>query len=160
MSNNYTVVFTPSTWEAFRTLPKKSLGFRLTLATELKKIEPGDVLLCYLAEKMTWCGVLEVAGQPYDSKEHVFSAKHSLPLILDVDPICILDSHQEIPVKTKELWDCLDRFKVADHRINGWAVKVGLIRSLRRLSSRDANTLKNAIVQAKSHGAQAAMLRQ
>jgi len=160
MPNHYTIVFTPSTWQAFLALPQKALGFRLTLATSLNKIECGDVLLCYLAERMTWCGVLEVAGKPYESTDHVFSAKHGLPLIVDVNPICILDPQQEIPVKTKELWDRLERFKEEDHRINGWAVKVGLIRSLRRLSSRDANTLKVAIVQAKSVRAQAARLQQ
>lgn len=52
----------------------------------------------------------------------------------------------------------MERYKEEDHRISGWAVKVGLIRSLRRLSSRDANTLKEAIIQAKIVRTQAARL--
>lgn len=141
-------------------MPQKALGYRLTLATSLNKIECGDVLLSYLAERMTWCGVLEAAGKHYESTGHVFSAKHGLPLIVDVNPICILDPQQEIPVKTKELWDRLERCKEEDHRINGWAVKVGLIGSLRRLNSGYAKTLKEAIFQAKSLRAQAARLQQ
>lgn len=150
MPNQYTVVFTPSTWKAFRQLPKKALGFRMTLATTLNKIENGDLLLCYLAERMSWCGVLAATGRPYESTDHIFSTAHGLPLIIDVDPICILDQQQEIPVKTKELWDRLDRFKDEDHRVNGWAVKVGLIRSLRKLSAGDADALKDAIILANS----------
>lgn len=159
MPKHYTIVFTPSTWQAFRALPKKALGFRLTLASSLNKIEEGDVLLCYLAERMTWCGVLVVAGKPYELKEHIFSAKHGLPLILDVDSICLLDQQQEIPVKTKALWDRLERFKEEDHRVNGWAVKVGLIRSLRKLSSSDATTLKEAMLDAKHRAAKGASLQ-
>lgn len=158
MSNYYTIVFTPSTWESFLALPKKALGFRLTLATSINKIKDGDVLLCYLAERMTWCAVLTVMGTHYESKEHIFSTKHGLPLVLDVDPTCLLAPEQEIPVKTKELWDRLDRFKEEDHHINGWAVKVGLIRSLRRLSFSDGNTLREAIFQAKNHPVQTTML--
>lgn len=98
---------------------------------------------------MTWCGLLSVAGRPYKNAGHVFTSKHGFSILIDVDPICILDQNQEISVKSKDIWDRLERFKYEDHRINGWAVKVGLIRSLRKLTPADANTLKESIERAK-----------
>jgi len=86
-------------------MPSKALGFRLTLETSLKNVEIGDVFICYLAERMTWCGVLKVASKPYKSPEHIYAKKHGLPVIVEVDPILILDEEAEIPVKTKELLD-------------------------------------------------------
>jgi hypothetical protein len=152
MSNSYSVVFKPPTWQTFNELPKKALGFRLTLEASLKKIEIGDVLICYLAERMTWCGALRVSAMPYKSCEHIYAKNHGLPLILEVDPICILGEESEIPVKTKQLWDSLDRFKFEDHRVNGWAVKVGLIRSLRKLSHDDSISLQTFLQQRRVKG--------
>ncbi|WP_146055360.1 hypothetical protein [Paraburkholderia eburnea] len=149
MPDYYTVVFTPSTWQDFIALPKKSIGFRLTLEASIKKVKTDDVLICYLAERMTWCGALTVSSSPYKSMDHVYATKYKLPLIVDVEPQCILDQQQEIPVKTKDLWDQLDRFKHEDHRINGWAVKVGLIRSMRKLPKKDAETLLQWMIRSK-----------
>jgi hypothetical protein len=146
MSNSYSVVFKPSTWREFKAMPSKALGFRLTLETSLKNVEIGDVLICYLAERMTWCGVLKVASKPYKSPEHIYAKKHGLPVIVEVDPIRILDEEAEVPVKTKELWDSLERFRNVDHRVNGWAVNVGLIRSLRKLSNKDAQMLQSFLL--------------
>lgn len=146
MSDSFSVVFKPATWKTFNELPKKALGFRLTLETSLKKIKVGDILVCYLAERMTWCGVMRVSATPYRSFEHTYAKIYGLPLILEVDPICILDAENEVPVKTKELWDRLDRFKLTDHRVNGWAVNVGLIRSLRKLSEADSLILQNFLM--------------
>jgi len=66
-----------------------------------------------------------------------------VPVIVEVEPIRVLDEEAEVSVKTKELWDSLERFRNADHRVNGWVINVGLSRSLRKLSDKDAQVLQS-----------------
>jgi hypothetical protein len=139
--SHYTVVFTPDTWQVFLALEHKSIGFRLTLIKSVAKLRPGDVLICYLAKAMTWCAALEVVGNAYEDKSHVYSADHGFPILIEVEPLVLLGTKHQIPVKSPELWDKLERFRKVDHQKNGWAVPAGLLCSLRSINEQDARTL-------------------
>ena len=148
--SHYTIVFTPETWQVFLQLEKKSIGFRSTLIKSVAKLRPGDVLICYLARAMTWCAALEVVGNSYEDKMHVYSTEHGFPILIDVEPMVLLGYSQQIAVKSPELWGKLDRFRKVDHLKNGWAVTAGLLCSLRSVSEQDARILIGAMQKASS----------
>ena len=139
--SHYTIVFTPDTWQVFLALENKSIGFRRSLINVVGKVRPGDVLICYLAKAMTWCAALKVVGSVYEEKSHVYTADHGFPLLLEVEPLVLLATSQQIPIKSPKLWDRLERFRKIDYQRNGWAVPAGLLCSLRRISEQDARTL-------------------
>lgn len=145
MPNSYTITFTPATWNAFRNSKTATIGFRSTLSSHVNQLKRDDLLICYLAERMKWCAALRVLGRSKNTKNNLFSTEFNLPLIVDVEPIFALAPEQEISVKNQKLWDQLDRFKHHDHTVSGWAVNVGIHRSLRLLSENDSKLLLDAL---------------
>lgn len=143
--SHYTIVFTPQTWQIFLRLDRKAIGFRSTLIKSVAKLRTGDVLICYLAKTMVWCAALEVRGNSYEDKAHVYTREHHFSQLIDVEPIVLLESPQQISVKCPELWGRLDRFRKADHLKSGWAVTTGLHCSLRAVSENDARLLVSAM---------------
>ena len=69
MINYYSVVFTPVTWAEFLDQDKKSIGFRSTLIGSVKKLNVGDILICYVSERMCWAGALRVTSNHYEDPQ-------------------------------------------------------------------------------------------
>jgi hypothetical protein len=57
-------LFTLDTWEEFLQHGASVTGFREGRWSRVQKIEPGDLLLCYIIGLKRWVGVLEVTGPP------------------------------------------------------------------------------------------------
>ncbi len=55
-------LYTGIAWDEFQAAGSTVSGFRETRAMTVAKIQPGDLLLCYLAGVMRWVGALEVKG--------------------------------------------------------------------------------------------------
>src|SRR5262245_23646904 len=89
-------LFTGVTWREFRDAGGTVSGFRPTRRSLVQRIEPGDILLCYLTGVMRWVGALEVVGPSRDATEiwkgQDFSAR------LDVKPLIILDPEVGVPM--------------------------------------------------------------
>jgi len=60
------------------------------------RVQPGDVLLCYLTGVMRWVGAIEVVG-PSDDRTRIW-ADVEFPERLSVKPLVILDAEQGVPM--------------------------------------------------------------
>jgi hypothetical protein len=61
-------LFTGQTWKEFREAGANLSGFRHRVRATVAKIQPGDILLCYLTGVMRWVGALEVIGPSTESR--------------------------------------------------------------------------------------------
>jgi hypothetical protein len=58
--NYWLDLFTGITWDEFQKSGASISGFSYRMRKSVQKIQPGDVLLCYLTGVMRWVGALEV----------------------------------------------------------------------------------------------------
>lgn len=98
--NYWLDLFTGTTWREFRIAGANVTGFRPSRKRQVGRVQPGDVLLCYLTGVMRWVGALEVVGPSSDTrsiwKEQDFSAR------LEVKPLVVLDPEVGIPMAQLE----------------------------------------------------------
>jgi hypothetical protein len=67
--NYWLDLFTGMTWDEFQKSGASISGFSYRMRKTVQKIQPGDILLCYLTGVMRWVGALEVIGQSDDKHE-------------------------------------------------------------------------------------------
>ena len=58
--NYWLDLFTGTTWNEFRKAGANISGFRERMRPNARRVESGDVFLCYLTGVMRWVGALEV----------------------------------------------------------------------------------------------------
>lgn len=68
----YLDLFSPATYEAFSASERNVSGFRTNQETTARKIEPGDLLICYMTGLSRWIGVLEVESGPFIDQSPLF----------------------------------------------------------------------------------------
>lgn len=90
-------LFTGTTWAEFQAAGGTVSGFRETRATTVARIQPGDILLCYLTGVMRWVGALEVLG-PAEDKSTIW-AFDTFPARLKVKPLILLQPEHGIPME-------------------------------------------------------------
>ena len=119
--NWYTYLFSPDTYEAFLQTDRKNTGVRKRQQRAAARIQPGDVLVCYLTKISRWCGLLEVVGgQPYhDPREDPF------PVRLRVKPLVLLeDIEYGLPIRNPEIWEALSFTRDEGPASNRWTGKL------------------------------------
>ncbi|MCX8031831.1 MAG: EVE domain-containing protein [Thermoleophilia bacterium] len=63
MARRYWIVlFTGKTWDEFKGAGGRTAGFRASRANAVKKLKPGDWLLCYVTGVSRFIAALEVEG--------------------------------------------------------------------------------------------------
>jgi predicted RNA-binding protein len=103
----YTNLFTPETWDAFRSHGGTVCGFRERQQKTADRIKSGDRMLCYLVHLSRWCGVLEVVSGPYTDSKPIFSDPDPYVIRFDVRPLVALDIEHSIPIFESRLWSQL-----------------------------------------------------
>ena len=119
--NWYTYLFSPDTYEAFLQTDRKDAGVRKRQQRAAVRIQPGDVLVCYLTKVSRWCGLLEIVdGQPYhDPQEDPF------PVRLRVKPLVVLeDVKYGLPIRNPEIWEALSFTRDEGPASNRWTGKL------------------------------------
>jgi hypothetical protein len=66
--------FTGRTWDEFRKAGASVSGFNKRFRRQVSKVQPGDVLLCYITGVMRWVGVLEATLAEYPAQAKLLSA--------------------------------------------------------------------------------------
>jgi len=84
-------LFTYQTWTEFLESGGKVSGFRQRRWNTVKKMKPGDILLCYLTGVGRWIGLLEVTGTPFQDtspiwKQDVFPARVPVKVVAKLEP--------------------------------------------------------------------------
>lgn len=59
-------LFTGTTWDEFRKAGARITGFRSRMHGIGKRVNPGDIFLCYLTGVMRWVGALQVVKASSD----------------------------------------------------------------------------------------------
>ena len=62
-------VFSVETWQEFLVAGGRVTGFSQARRPVVKRMKPGDFVLCYLSKIGAWIGVLEVISLPYQKEE-------------------------------------------------------------------------------------------
>ena len=95
--NYWLDLFTGTTWREFRDAGGKISGFRHRMRATVARIQPGDILLCYLTGVMRWVGALEVIG-PSRDKSRIWS-QGDFPARLEVKPLILLNPETGVPME-------------------------------------------------------------
>jgi hypothetical protein len=90
-------LFTGTTWDEFRKSGSRISGFRSRMRNTASKVQPGDILLCYLTGVMRWVGALEVIAHTNDQSK--IWSDEAFPVRFEVKPIVQLDPEHGIPMQ-------------------------------------------------------------
>ncbi len=93
-------LFTGTTWKEFRDAGGEISGFSKKREKIVAKIQPGDILLCYLTGVMRWVGALEVIGATSDISKIWKDAE--FPARLKVRPLILLEPEHGVPMNHLE----------------------------------------------------------
>lgn len=93
-------LFTIETWEEFKKAGSGVTGFREARWPRVKKVQVGDIMLCYLVGAYRWIGALQVVGEPFldESAEGRIWAKDQFPTRLPVHVLYELSPETGVPV--------------------------------------------------------------
>jgi hypothetical protein len=92
--------FTGTTWREFRDAGANVSGFRHRQHTIAKRVQPGDIFLCYLTGVMRWAGALEVAGRTSDTTR--IWKEEDFPVRFSVRPLILLEPEHGVPMEELE----------------------------------------------------------
>ncbi len=94
--NYWLNLFTGTTWDESREAGATISGFRYRMRNTVAKLQPGDILLCYMTGVMRWIGALEVVG-PTDDDSPIWSVA-DFPARVAVKPLIILEAEYGVPM--------------------------------------------------------------
>lgn len=140
----YLHLFSPFTYEEFLSSKKHIPGFRPGLLKAAMKLQPGDILICYLTKVSRWVAALEVTGELYEDHSPRFAdAKDPFVLRVESKPLVLLEPRFGIPVKEDFIWNNLSFTAGNPREDSRWT---GPFRSsLRLLSEKDGDFLLNCL---------------
>lgn len=98
--NYWLDLFTGTTWNEFRKSGSKISGFRTRMRNAAAKVQPGDILVCYLTGVMRWVGALEVV-RATDDQTKIWDDE-VFPVRFEVNPIIQLDPEHGVPMAELE----------------------------------------------------------
>lgn len=95
--NYWADLFDCDTWRESRAYGLRVSGYAENMIAQAERIQPGDVLLCYVVGAMRWVGALEVLGRSTDTV--AVWTKDTYPVRFDVRPIVALDLEKGVPMR-------------------------------------------------------------
>ncbi len=113
-------LFSGATWKEFDSRGGDTTGFRETRWRLVQRMQPGDVILCYLTGISRWIGNFEVTGQPYIDESRIWKSG-VFPARVPVRVIHKLAPETAVPIL--ELRDRLSIFKNLKNP-NAWTGKL------------------------------------
>ncbi len=97
--NYWLDLYTGTTWQEYRDSGARVTGFRSRMQGIARKVQPGDIFLCYLTGVMRWVGALEVVG-PSQDRSRIFS--DDFPVRFEVRPRVMLEPKFGVPMQELE----------------------------------------------------------
>lgn len=139
--NFYLDLFTPETWDAFRTHGGTVSGFRERQRKTAERVQPGDILLCYVVRLSRWSGLLEVTSTPFIDSAPIFDEPDPFVVRFHVKPKVILDIDRSIPILDEVVWSNLSLTRNMERGRPSWAQIANLRSSLRQINEEDGRYL-------------------
>jgi hypothetical protein len=109
--NYWLDLFTGTTWREFLQAGANISGFREKQRKITKRVQPGDVFVCYLTGVMRWVGALEVI-KPTNDNRPIWS--DNFPVRFEVKPLVVLQPEHGVPMD--QLEGKVDFFRGPQHR--------------------------------------------
>jgi hypothetical protein len=105
--NYWLDLFTPYTWERFRTHGQNISGFRpRQRKTVFERVKQRDRFVCYLVKLSRWCGVLEVLSDAFEDTTPIFANERDpFSIRVKVNPEIMLDFEHSVPIEIPDIWN-------------------------------------------------------
>ena len=116
--NYWLDLFTGTTWDEFQKSGASISGFSYQMRKTVQKIQPGDILLCYLTGVMRWVGALEVIGQS-DDKTRIWKDA-DFPSRVKVKPLVMLPPTNGIPMSELQGKVCFFKTQADSGKFKGF----------------------------------------
>lgn len=140
----YIDLFSPETYEAFGKSDRQISGFRARHKGLAERIQPKDLLVCYVTRVSRWCGLLEVVEGPFvDDTPRFLSEDDPFIVRFRVIPKVWLPIEHAVPIHEAEIWSGLSFTRELEKRSTAWTGKVR--GSLVQLSESDGALLARAL---------------
>lgn len=117
----YTYLFSPDTHEAFIQTPRDNAGVRGRHQNAAARLQPGDILVCYLTRISRWLGLLKVVdGEPFRDE-----SRDPYVVRLQVEPLAFADDMEHaIPIRAPEVWSALSFTRNQEPGSRTWTGKI------------------------------------
>jgi hypothetical protein len=140
----YLDLFSPATYEGFSKSDRSVSGFQIRHRGLAKRVEPGDLLLCYLTKLSRWVGMLETIDGPFESGNPIFYPENDPYVVrFHVKPIIWLPVERAVPIHEDELFQNLSFTKGYARGSSAWAQR--LKGSLVALSNGDGALIRGVL---------------
>lgn len=136
----YLDLFSPLTYKAFLSSPRDITGFRPKQKNAASKIQPGDILICYLTKVSRWVGALQITSEMFeDSTPRFVSNEDPFVIRFRVKPLVVLDPKFGIPIREDVVWKTLSFTAKSSKEGSQWT---GPLRSsLKMIAKKDGDYL-------------------
>ena len=106
--NYWLNLFSPQTYSAFSETDKTISGFRESQLKAAKKVQVGDVFVCYMTRLSRWVGLLKVVEGPFRDETPLFLPEED-PFVIrfKVEPLVWLDPKYALPIHDDAVWSGL-----------------------------------------------------
>lgn len=123
---------------------KSVSGFRLTQQSMARRIEPGDIFVCYMTKLGRWVGLLEVLSNSYQDDSPIFVERED-PFVVrfKVKPLVLLNKENAIPIREDKIWNALSFTKGHEKSSSTWTGKIRS--SLGQLEEADGKFLEQMV---------------
>ncbi|GAA6524372.1 hypothetical protein [Intrasporangium sp. DVR] len=90
-------LFTVETWQEFKAAGATTSGFRESRWGRVRKMKPGDLLLCYVVGLQRWIAVLKITGEPFYAAEPRIWESDAFPARVQVEVELELTPETAVP---------------------------------------------------------------
>lgn len=95
--NYWLTIFSIETWQEFLEAGAETAGFQEIRASLVKKLQPGDYLLCYVTKISRWVGILEVVSGYFVDRSPIWRSG-VFPCRVKVKAVICLTPDTAVPV--------------------------------------------------------------
>jgi hypothetical protein len=98
-------LFTPDSWRRFCEHEDAVAGFPPKSSTAARKVEVGDLFICYMVRLSRFCGLLRVKSNVYSDRSPIFAdANDPFTVRFKVELLVCLQTEAAIPIATPDVW--------------------------------------------------------
>jgi predicted RNA-binding protein len=141
----FTNLFSPETYEAFTNSAQDISGFRFRQQNMARRVDVGDILICYMTKLSRWIGIFEVISKDFIDDTPIFTnADDPFIVRFKVKPLAWLPKEKAIPIHEDKVWKNLSFTKNYSKNSSKWTGK--LRNSLNKLEEEDGKFLEDLIL--------------
>lgn len=136
---------TPATYEIFTQTSRTISAYPLALERQARRVQVGDIFVCYMTKLSRWVGLLEVQSESFIDTTPIYAPDDPYIIRFKVKPLVWLPRDLTIPIKEPQVWNTLSFTRGQGKNSTAW---IGTVRrNLRELSAEDGRFLADLLFQ-------------